>query len=132
MPESAAPQRPRPLSPHLQIYKPQLTSITSILHRATGIVLSFGAVAMAWWLFAMAHGESYYDFVAGIFASPIGWLALLGWALCFYYHLLNGIRHLLWDTGYGLDLPTTYTTGRAVLIGSAVLTVLTTLFAIVG
>ena len=130
MSESAAPQRPRPLSPHLQVYKPQLTSITSILHRITGIILSVGAVAMAWWLFAMAQGEGYYDFVAAVFASPIGWLALLGWALCFYYHLLNGIRHLLWDTGYGLDLPTAYTTGKASLIGAAVLTVLTALFAV--
>ena len=107
--------RPRPLSPHLQIYRRQLTSVLSILHRATGLALSAGALLLVWWLIAAAAGpESYARFAAAAGSIP-GRVLLLGWTLSFFYHLANGIRHLWWDTGRGLDLPSVYRSGYAVL-----------------
>jgi succinate dehydrogenase / fumarate reductase cytochrome b subunit len=114
----------RPLSPHLQIYRPQLTSVLSIVHRMTGVGLTLGAVLVVWWLLAAATGPEYFAIVDGLLTSWIGLLVLLGstWALA--YHLLNGIRHLVWDIGYGYELETVDRSGIAVLIGSGVLTVL--------
>jgi succinate dehydrogenase / fumarate reductase cytochrome b subunit len=119
----------RPLSPHLQIYRPQITSVLSILHRMTGVGLMLGGVLVVWWLLAAATGPEYFDFVDGLITSWLGHLVLLGltWALC--YHLLNGIRHLVWDTGRGFDLETVDKSGMAVAAGSAVLTVLLWLLA---
>jgi succinate dehydrogenase / fumarate reductase cytochrome b subunit len=114
----------RPLSPHLQIYRPQITSVLSIVHRMTGVGLTLGAVLVVWWLLAAATGPEYFAIVDGLLTSWIGLLVLLGstWALA--YHLLNGIRHLVWDMGYGYELETVDRSGIAVLIGSGVLTVL--------
>jgi succinate dehydrogenase / fumarate reductase cytochrome b subunit len=114
----------RPLSPHLQIYRPQLTSVLSIIHRMTGVGLTLGAVLVVWWLLAAATGPEYFAIVDGLLTSWVGHLVLLGvtWALA--YHLLNGIRHLFWDMGYGFEIETVDKTGWAVVIGSAVLTVL--------
>lgn len=114
----------RPLSPHLQIYRPQITSVLSIVHRMTGVGLTLGAVLVVWWLLAAATGPEYFAIVDGLLTSWIGLLVLLGstWALA--YHLLNGIRHLVWDMGYGYELETVDRSGIAVLIGSAVLTAL--------
>jgi len=114
----------RPLSPHLQIYRPQITSMLSIVHRMTGVGLALGAVLVVWWLLAAATGPEYFAIVDGLLTSWIGHLVLLGstWALA--YHLLNGIRHLVWDIGYGYELETAERSGIAVLIGSGVLTVL--------
>jgi len=114
----------RPLSPHLQIYRPQLTSVLSIVHRMTGVGLTLGAVLVVWWLLAAATGSEYFATVDGLLTSWIGLLVLLGstWALA--YHLLNGIRHLVWDIGYGYELETVDRSGIAVLIGSGVLTAL--------
>ncbi len=114
----------RPLSPHLQIYRPQLTSVLSIFHRMTGVGLALGAVLVVWWLLAAATGPEYFALVDRLLTSWIGLLVLLGstWALA--YHLLNGIRHLVWDMGYGYELETVDKTGWAVLIGSGVLTLL--------
>jgi succinate dehydrogenase / fumarate reductase cytochrome b subunit len=114
----------RPLSPHLQIYRPQLTSVLSIVHRMTGVGLTLGAVLVVWWLLAAATGPEYFAIVDGLLTSWIGLLVLLGstWALA--YHLLNGIRHLVWDIGHGFELETVDRSGIAVLIGSAVLTAL--------
>ena len=114
----------RPLSPHLQIYRPQISSVLSILHRMTGVGMALGAVLVVWWLLAAATGPEYFAIVDGLLTSWIGHLVLLGvtWALA--YHLLNGIRHLFWDMGYGYELETVDKTGWAVVIGSAVLTVL--------
>ncbi len=116
---------PRPLSPHLQIYRPQLTSVLSITHRATGIVLSIGALALVYWLASLASGEVYYIKAHFHFASWYGQLALFGWSVCFYYHLCNGIRHLFWDVGYGFELPTVYKSGWAVLATTVLLTAVT-------
>lgn len=114
-----------PLSPHLQVYRPQLTSVTSILHRASGIFLSLGTVMLLYWLVAAAMGPSTYAEAERCFAAWPTQLLMLGWAAAFYYHLLNGIRHLLMDTGWGLDLDTAYRTGYAVFALTVVLTALT-------
>jgi succinate dehydrogenase / fumarate reductase cytochrome b subunit len=107
--------RPRPLSPHLQIYRRQLTSGLSILHRATGLALSAGALLLVWWLIAAAAGPESYQRFSAVVGSIPGRVLLLGWTLSFFYHLANGIRHLWWDTGRGLELPSVYRSGYAVL-----------------
>jgi succinate dehydrogenase / fumarate reductase cytochrome b subunit len=114
---------PRPLSPHLQIYKPQLTAITSILHRITGIALSAGILYLLCWLVAVAQGAEAFNRLQDFNGSIIGRLLLLGWSAAFFYHLLNGIRHLAWDAGFGFELPAAYRSGYAVLIGTVLLTV---------
>lgn len=114
----------RPLSPHLQIYRPQWTSVLSISHRATGMALSVGTVMLVWWLAAAASSpEAYGDFQA-FSGSILGRLFLFGWTFCLFYHLLNGIRHLVWDMGYGLELTTAYKSGMAVVAGTVALTIL--------
>lgn len=112
----------RPLSPHLQIYKPQLTSVLSILHRFTGVVLSLGALVIAVWLVAAARGGSAFRVVDGVLDSIPGRVLLFLWSLALFYHLCNGVRHLLWDAGVGFDLTTTYRSGVAVVVMSLVLT----------
>ena len=112
----------RPLSPHLQVYRWQLTSVLSILHRAAGVALSIGGVALVWWLVAAALGPEAYDTVARFFGSWFGIVLLLGWSAALFYHLCNGIRHLVWDTGHALDLKSIYVGGWLVLAGTAVLT----------
>ena len=113
----------RPLSPHLQIYQPQLTSVLSIANRLTGIALSIGAPFLVWWLVAAATSDGAFTAAQWFFGSWLGLLMLLGWTFCFFFHLLNGIRHLVWDTGHGFDLPTTYASGWSVVAASAALTV---------
>jgi len=105
----------RPLSPHLQVYRPQLTTVLSILHRATGVALSLGAVAFVAWLVAIASGPDVYGQAQGIFSS--GWFQILcaGWVFCGFYHLGNGIRHLAWDVGWGFEIPQVYASGWAVV-----------------
>jgi succinate dehydrogenase / fumarate reductase cytochrome b subunit len=115
----------RPLSPHLQIYKPQITSALSIFHRITGMALSIGTLLLVWWLVAAATSDAAYASASGFMRSPIGYLLLFGWTVALWYHFLAGIRHLCWDAGYGFELPTVHASGRAVLIGTPVLTVLT-------
>lgn len=112
----------RPLSPHLQVYRPQITSMLSILHRATGVGLMIGATAVVWWLLAAATGPDYFAFVDGVLTSWIGTLVMLGsaWALC--YHLANGIRHLIWDMGLGFDLDAVTKSGMAAVGASVILT----------
>jgi succinate dehydrogenase / fumarate reductase, cytochrome b subunit len=117
-------QAGRPLSPHLQIYKPQLTSVLSILHRATGLALSVGTLLLVWWLLAAASGPAAYAQAQAFLGSWLGILLLVGWAYALFFHLCNGIRHLLWDSGYGFDLPTTYATGWTVVAASAGLTLI--------
>lgn len=115
----------RPLSPHLQIYRPQLNSITSILVRISGNALLLGALLVVWWLLAAATGSAYFATVDGLMTSFIGDLVMLGslWAL--WYHALGGLRHLIWDTGRGLDVETADKMGWAMIIGSVLLTILT-------
>ena len=89
-------RRDRPLSPHLQVYKPQWTSVLSILHRITGVALAAGTLLLVWWLAAAASSADYFAWVQGFMASWAGIVLLMGWAFALYYHLCNGIRHLFW------------------------------------
>jgi succinate dehydrogenase / fumarate reductase, cytochrome b subunit len=114
----------RPLSPHLQVYKPQLTSVLSITHRATGVALSAGAIFLVIWLAAAAAGPYRYAQVNAFLASWFGMLLLVGWTWALFFHLCNGIRHLAWDVGWGFELPQLYASGWAAVIGSVMLTVL--------
>ena len=113
----------RPLSPHLQVYKPQLTSVLSILHRATGIALAVGTLLLVWWLVAAATGESAFAGVQAFIGSWVGRLLLIGWSFAMFYHLCNGIRHLFWDAGKGLELDAVYASGRFVVGAAVVLTI---------
>lgn len=115
----------RPLSPHLTIYRPQLTSISSIFTRITGNALLLGALMVVWWFLAAASGPDYFAFADAVITSTLGDLVMLGslWAL--WYHALAGVRHLIWDTGRGMDLDSATKLGWAVVIGSFVLTILT-------
>ena len=115
--------RERPLSPHLQVYRWQITMTMSILHRASGIILVAGAFALVWWLLALAAGGEAYADAAECLASPLGKLFLFGFTLSLVYHLLNGVRHLLWDAGWGFEIPEFYASGWTV----AALTVIFTL-----
>ncbi len=112
----------RPLSPHLQIYRPQLTSVLSITHRASGLLLALGTVALVYWLVALAAGPQAYAEARALIGSLAGRLALLLWSLALFYHLCNGIRHLFWDAGYGFELGTVYRSGYAVLAATVLLT----------
>lgn len=113
----------RPLSPHVQIYRPQLTSVLSILHRLSGVALAVGTLLLVYWLFAAAGGEAQYERAQALMASWFGRLLLFGWSVAFFFHLLNGIRHLFWDAGWGFELKTAYATGWIVVLGAVVLTV---------
>lgn len=103
--------RPRPLSPHLQIYKPQLTSLMSISHRLTGMVLAAGSVFLVAWLVALAMGGTWYATTQAMASHIVGRLLLFGFWLAVAYHMGNGIRHLLWDFGVGLSLKAVYRSG---------------------
>jgi len=113
----------RPLSPHLQIYRPQITSVLSILHRMTGVALAFGTLWLTWYLVALATGPDQFALVQAFSGSIIGRLLLLGFTWALVYHLLNGIRHLAWDMGWGFSLPVMARTGWLVVVFSFLLTV---------
>lgn len=114
----------RPLSPFMigPYYKPQMTSMLSIVHRITGVGLTMGAMLLAGWLVALASGEDCYSAIAPHLAAWYGKLVLIAFTWALLYHFCNGIRHLMWDTGKGLDLPTAEKTGFAVILGSLGLT----------
>lgn len=116
----------RPLSPFMlgSLYRFQITSVMSFLHRITGMVLTLGAFAFAWWLLAMAAGGEAAFRAAECLASPLGKVALFGFTACLVYHLLNGIRHLLWDAGWGFEIPEVYKSGYAVAVLTVVFTAL--------
>lgn len=113
----------RPLSPHLQVYRPQWTSVLSISHRATGVALSVGGIALVWWLAAAAGSPEGHESFSGIAGSIIGRLALFVWTFCLFYHMFNGIRHLMWDAGKWLELEQARKSGMHVVISAVVLTV---------
>lgn len=123
------PARARPLSPHLQVYRPQITTVLSILHRITGVGLSLGAIWLVAWLYLAAKGGSGFDAIRAFNSSWIGVLLLIGFAFALYYHLCNGIRHLAWDAGLGFDLKTVTWSGWLVVIASGALTVLSVIVA---
>lgn len=121
----------RPMSPHLQIYKLQMTSVLSIFHRISGFFLYLGAFLWTGWLVGLASGPEWYMWTQSIALHPLGLIVLLGWSFVLFYHLLNGIRHLMWDAGYGLDIPTATKMGWVVIISAVVLTALTWIQAMV-
>lgn len=114
--------RTRPLSPHLQVYRPQMTSVMSILHRAAGVVLTTGTLIIAAWLVSLALGKEAYDFVVMVIGHPLGQFVLFGYSVALIYHALNGVRHLGWDLGFGLTIPQVYKHGQIVLFLTVVLT----------
>ena len=115
----------RPLSPHLTIYRPQLTSITSILIRITGNALIVSVLLIVWWLFAAATSIQHFIIVDAIINSWFGTLVLISSLWAVWYHLLGGLRHLIWDMAIGLDLKTAEILGWAVILGSFLLTIMT-------
>ena len=114
----------RPLSPHLQVYRPQFTSVLSILHRITGIALAVGTLLLVWWLIAAAAGPTEFATVQNFIGSVVGRILLLGWSFALYYHLCNGIRHLVWDTGKGFELSAAFASGWLVVVAATALTVI--------
>ncbi len=114
----------RPLSPHLQVYRPQITSMLSILHRLTGVALGLGFLLLAWWLIAAAVGPGAYGTAQAVLGSWLGTVVLIGFSFALMYHLCNGIRHLAWDAGFGFELKTVTLSGVTVVIASLVLTVI--------
>jgi succinate dehydrogenase / fumarate reductase, cytochrome b subunit len=116
------PSRARPLSPHVGIYRWQIGNSLSILHRATGVLLAVGLLALGYWLVSLAAGEESYAAAAKLFASPVGLLFLVGWSFAFLYHLLNGVRHLFWDVGRGFERAQRHASGWFVFLGSIMLT----------
>ena len=112
----------RPLSPHLQVYKPMLTMTMSIVHRITGAILFFATLLLAWWLIAAAAGPDYFNLVERILTSIIGRLVLFGCTWALIHHALGGLKHLLWDTGRGFDLKTIEKFASGSLILSITLT----------
>jgi succinate dehydrogenase / fumarate reductase, cytochrome b subunit len=129
MAEAAPPPRTRPISPFLfppmGPYRWQMTSTISILHRLSGLALGFGALLLTWWLLALLGEPSDFDAVQNFLGSIFGRILLLGWTWALFFHLSNGIRHLVWDTGHALTLPNVYRGGWMVIILSVVLTLAT-------
>ena len=122
----------RPLSPHLQIYKWQVQMVTSILHRATGIALAVGTLLIMWGLLALAGGESSFNQFKTCISSPIGLVLMFGWSWALFFHLCNGIRHLVQDAGAGYAIAQFVRSSRLSVIGSLLLTVLVWAYVLVG
>jgi succinate dehydrogenase / fumarate reductase cytochrome b subunit len=118
-------QRERPRSPNIQIYRPQLTSVLSIVNRITGVISSITAVGLVAWLAAAASGPQAFGAAQAVLASPFGQLALLLATFAFFLHLCGSLRHLAWDAGYGFELRAIYASGWAAVAASALLTVIT-------
>ena len=118
------PMRPRPLSPNIQLYRPQLTSVLSIANRITGVISSIGAVGLVAWLAAAASGEPAWSRFRGVIESLPGQLMLAGFTFAFFLHLCAGIRHLVWDSVHGFELRAIYISGWVVVFASVLLTAL--------
>jgi len=114
--------RERPLSPHLQIYRPQINMVMSVLHRLTGAALYFGSLLLAWWLLAAATSPAYFAFVNGLFATWPGMIVLVGYSWALIHHMLGGLRHFIWDTGSNLDIASVDVLSWATIILSLLLT----------
>lgn len=117
--------RPRPLSPHVQVYSWLITSTLSILHRLTGVALSAGLILFSIWLISMAYYPALLEEIALFLHSIYGKILMGAWSFAMFYHLCNGIRHLFWDMGKGFELQNVTRSGYAVLIASAALTAIT-------
>ena len=122
---SAPKTRPRPLSPHLEIYRPTLTMAMSIVHRITGVGLYIGVLLLAWFLIALSSDATTFAFFSSFIRSFIGQLLLLGFTWALFHHMLGGVRHALWDSGIGLDHPLRERLAQATLIGGIALTIIT-------
>jgi succinate dehydrogenase / fumarate reductase cytochrome b subunit len=124
----------RPLSPFMigPIYRPQITSVMSILHRITGVAMAASAILVVWWFLALASSPSYFDFADGILASWIGNFVLLLSAVALWYHFFNGIRHLVWDIGAGFELDEVRKSGIGVIVATGIMTVVTIIVALWG
>ncbi|MEE8145706.1 MAG: succinate dehydrogenase, cytochrome b556 subunit [Kiloniellales bacterium] len=118
----------RPLSPHLQVYRPQLTSVLSIMHRLTGVGLSVGTLLLVYWLAAAAAGPDSFAAAQDFVGSFLGRLLLFGWTVSLFFHLCNGIRHLFWDAGYGFELDEVYRSGWTVVTATGILTLASWVF----
>ena len=116
--------KPRPVAPHLQIWRWTLPLALSIIHRMTGAALYLGTALLVWWLVAASIGPDQFETAQAVFSSWLGLLILFGFSWALFQHLLGGLRHLMWDTGYGLDLPTVFASGWVVAVGAVALTVL--------
>ena len=114
----------RPLSPHLGVYKLGYTMLLSGLHRITGCVASIGFLGFVWWLMALASGPAAYAKAMKILSSPLGKLVLVGFTFSFVYHFCNGIRHMVWDTGRGLERAQARRSGAVVAVAALLLTAL--------
>jgi succinate dehydrogenase / fumarate reductase cytochrome b subunit len=114
----------RPLSPHLQIYRPMLTMTMSIVHRITGIALYAGVLLLVWWLTAAATSDEYFNVVQGFFGHWFGRIVLFGFTWALIHHSLGGIRHLIWDMGLGFELPSVERGAQIVLAGGIIITIL--------
>ena len=117
----------RPLSPHLQVYRPQITSVLSILHRITGVALTFGTLLLTWWLVAAAYGPEEFMDAQAFLGSWFGHLILWGFLFAVFYHLGNGVRHLLWDFGWGFEIEQVRMTGIGVIafaVGATLITLI--------
>lgn len=114
----------RPVSPHIQVYKPQLTSVLSILHRMTGVALAIGAVLFAVWLTLIAYDAEFLIVSLELLSGVWGRLFLFLWTFTLFYHFCNGIRHLVWDAGHGLEIVQVYRSGWSVIIGTFALTII--------
>jgi len=112
----------RPLSPHLQIYKPQITSVMSIMHRATGVALTFGLFILAWWLLAAASGPEAYETFRSCVSHPLGIIVMAGLSFALFFHTCTGIRHLFLDTGRFYAIPEIYRSGYTALLCAFILT----------
>ncbi len=112
----------RPLSPHLQIYKPQMTTVMSIFHRLTGIALALGTIMVTWFFLAVAMGPESYATFRDFAVHPIGQFMLFGWSAALFYHMFNGIRHFFWDMGYLFKIKNAYRAGAVVLLVTVIVT----------
>lgn len=117
-------QAERPLSPHLQVYRLPLTAIASITHRVTGVGLGFGTILLTWWLVAAAGGPESYASFQWFAGSIVGLIVLFGFTWALMFHLLNGLRHLFWDAGWGFDIKVSHQASVFVVAGSVLLTVI--------
>jgi succinate dehydrogenase / fumarate reductase cytochrome b subunit len=115
----------RPLSPHLQVYRPQLTSVLSITHRLSGVALGVGTLLLVYWLAAAAAGPEAFESAQSFVGSFLGRILLFGWTIGLFFHLCNGIRHLFWDIGLGFELDDVYRSGWTVVVAAAVLSLVT-------
>ena len=118
----ARPLAPRPLSPHLSIFRPYINMVMSIIHRISGAANYFGSLLLAVWLISAAAGESEFNAVSSVLASPLGLIVLFGFTWSVMHHMLGGIRHFIWDTGHGFELPTVRLLSWGTLLGSITLT----------